>query len=54
MKGHRRDFYLFNELLIQYPFGRQQKITQVVPDNMVVLSDSAIQAEGPMMSPCNR
>ncbi len=46
VKGQRSDFYYFNELLIQYPFGPQQEIHQVVPDNMVVLSKEPIQAVG--------
>jgi Uma2 family endonuclease len=46
VKAERSDFYLFNELLVQYPQGRAQKIHQVVPDNMVVVSDQAIRAEG--------
>ncbi len=46
LRAFRPDFQLFNELLVQYPFGRDQKIRQVVPDNMVVLWDEPIKAEG--------
>ncbi len=41
---HRPDLHYFNELLIQYPHGRPSKIRQVVPDNLVVLHDGAIEA----------
>jgi ABC-type amino acid transport substrate-binding protein len=39
LKAGRADVHVFNELLIQYPRPRQTKLGQVVPDNMVVLSD---------------
>jgi Uma2 family endonuclease len=39
VKAHRPDFHLFNELLVQYPYRGYAKPRQVVPDNMVVLSD---------------
>jgi hypothetical protein len=42
----RPDFQLFNELLVQYPRKRGKKIGQVVPDNMVVLWDELIKADG--------
>src|SRR5207244_5350792 len=45
VKARRPDVHVFNELLVQYPLPRQRKPGQVVPDNMVVLSDEAIQAE---------
>src|SRR5262249_30056022 len=44
--AHRPDVQVFNELLVQYPFGLDQKIRQVVPDNMVVLHDEPIKTEG--------
>ena len=44
--ARRRDFHLFNELLVQYPRRSQKKPGQVVPDNMVVLHDGPIKAEG--------
>jgi Uma2 family endonuclease len=42
----RSDVQVFNELLVQYPHGRQEKIRQVVPDNMVVLHPKPLKAEG--------
>jgi len=44
--AQRPDIQYFNELLVQYPYGRGQKIRQVVPDNMVVVHDQPIHAEG--------
>jgi Uma2 family endonuclease len=44
--ARRPEVQLFNELLIQYPYGRQQKIRQVVPDNMVVVHPEPIKAVG--------
>jgi Uma2 family endonuclease len=44
--AQRSDFHLFNELLVQYPLPRKKKLGQVVPDNMVVLHDGPIKAEG--------
>src|SRR5262249_52347929 len=46
LHGQRPDVQYFNELLVQYPHGRQQKIRQVVPDNMVVVHPEPIDAEG--------
>jgi Uma2 family endonuclease len=37
--ARRREVQVFNELLVQYPVPGQVKPGQVVPDNMVVLSD---------------
>lgn len=44
--ARRPDFQVFNELLVQYPKGRQQKPAQVVPDNMVVIWKDPIKAQG--------
>jgi Uma2 family endonuclease len=44
LKARRADVHVFNELLVQYPVAGQRKPGQVVPDNMVVLSDQPIQA----------
>jgi Uma2 family endonuclease len=44
--ARRPDFHLFNELLVQYPVARRKRPGQVVPDNMVVLYDGPIKAEG--------
>jgi hypothetical protein len=37
---------LFNELLLQYPHGRQQRIHRVVPDNVVIVWPELIKANG--------
>jgi Uma2 family endonuclease len=37
---------LFNELLVQYPYGRPEKIRQVVPDNMVVVHPERLRVVG--------
>ena len=39
LKKRRPDVQTFNELLVQYPLARQQNLGQVLPDNMVVLSE---------------
>lgn len=44
--ARRPDFRVFSELLVQYPRPGEKRIGQVVPDNMVVLTDKPIQAEG--------
>jgi Uma2 family endonuclease len=44
--ARRPDIQFFNELLVQYPYGRRQQIRQVVPDNMVVIHPEPIQAGG--------
>jgi Uma2 family endonuclease len=46
VKAQRSDVHVFNELLVQYPVGRHGAIHQVVPDNMIVLYDGVIEAEG--------
>jgi hypothetical protein len=38
--------HVYNELLVQYPYGRPSIIRQVVPDNMVVVHDGDIDADG--------
>jgi Uma2 family endonuclease len=40
------DLHIFNELLVQYPRGKDGKIQQVVPDNMVLRSEQPIEAVG--------
>jgi Uma2 family endonuclease len=37
---------VFNELLVQYPHGRPQRIRQVVPDNMVAIHPEPLRAAG--------
>ncbi len=44
--ARRPEVQVFNELLVQYPFGRQGKPRQVVPDNMIVVWKEPIQANG--------
>jgi Uma2 family endonuclease len=46
LRGRRPDVHVFNELLVQYPRPGRRKLGQVVPDNMVVLSDQPLRAEG--------
>src|SRR5687768_14547974 len=49
VRAQRTDVQGFNELLVQYPLPRprgKRKIGQVVPDNMVVLHNQPIKAEG--------
>jgi Uma2 family endonuclease len=46
VNARRPDFQVFNELLVQYPRKGQIRPGQVVPDNMVVLHDQPIKAEG--------
>jgi Uma2 family endonuclease len=41
----RPDVHVFNELLVQAPRPRGRQLVQVVPDNMVVLSDQPIRAQ---------
>jgi hypothetical protein len=44
--AHRPDVQIFNELLVQYPLARQTEFGRVVPDNMVVVHEQPIRAEG--------
>jgi Uma2 family endonuclease len=44
VKARRSDVHVLNELLLQYPLPDQRKPGQVVPDNMVVLSEAPIRA----------
>src|SRR6516164_7636801 len=46
VRARRPEVQLFNELLVQYPYRGRRKPRQVVPDNMVVLCDTPIKAEG--------
>jgi Uma2 family endonuclease len=46
VRGQRAEVQYFNEMLVQYPHGRQRKIRQVVPDNMVVLHPAPLDAVG--------
>jgi hypothetical protein len=44
LRVFRPDVHLFNELLLQYPFG--DGLGQVVPDNMAVVSEEPIRDTG--------
>jgi Uma2 family endonuclease len=44
--ARRPDVQLFNELLVQYPWGRGKRIRQVVPDNMVVIHPEPLDPVG--------
>jgi Uma2 family endonuclease len=46
VQARRADVQHFNELLVQYPHGRNEEIHQVVPDNMVVVCTEPIDAKG--------
>jgi Uma2 family endonuclease len=46
VKARLGGVHVFNELLVQYRPRGQHKLGQVVPDNMVVLTDQPIRAEG--------
>ncbi len=45
LKSRRPGFQVFNELLVQYAVAGQRKPGQVVPDNMIVLTDQPMQSE---------
>jgi Uma2 family endonuclease len=51
VKARRPEVQVFNELLVQYPRRGQRKPGQVVPDNMVVLSDQPVRAETSFNTP---
>ena len=44
--AQRPEVQVFNELLVQYPYGDEARPRQVVPDNMVVVHDKPIKARG--------
>jgi Uma2 family endonuclease len=45
VETRRSDLHVFNEMLVQYPLPRTDKLGQIVPDNMVVLSTQPIRAD---------
>jgi Uma2 family endonuclease len=45
VRAARAAIHVFNELLVQYPVKRRKRPGQVVPDNMVVVSEEPITAE---------
>jgi hypothetical protein len=44
--ARRPEVQVFNELLVQYPLPRRKRPGQVVPDNMIVVHATPIDAEG--------
>lgn len=46
LHARRSEVQVFNELLVQYPYGDEPRPHQVVPDNMVVVYDKPIKARG--------
>jgi len=46
VKARRPEVHVFNELLVQYPYGEEPRPHQVVPDNMVVVCAQPIKARG--------
>jgi Uma2 family endonuclease len=51
VEARRKDFHLFNELLVQYPRQGKKRPGQVVPDNMVVVSEEPLTAESSFNTP---
>jgi Uma2 family endonuclease len=49
LKARRSDVRVFNELLVQFP--TPDELVQVVPDNMVILSDKRVRAKGSFNAP---
>ena len=46
VKARRPEVQVFNELLVQYPRRGQKKPGQIVSDNLIVLCEQPIKAEG--------
>jgi Uma2 family endonuclease len=46
VKARRPEVQVFNELLVQYPRRGRKKPGQIVPDNLVVVCEQPIKAEG--------
>ena len=46
LRLRRPEVHYFNELLVQYSYGEEGEEGLVVPDNMIVLYDGPIRAEG--------
>jgi len=46
VNAKRPEVQVFNELLVQYPRSGRKKPGQVVPDNMVIIHDKPIKADG--------
>jgi Uma2 family endonuclease len=54
LKVHRPEVQVFNELLVQYPRPGERKPGQVVPDNMVVLSNEPVRARSSFNLPLEK
>ncbi len=46
VRAKRPDVQVFSELLLQYPFGREKRPHQVVPDIMVMRYEKPLKAKG--------
>ena len=46
LSGRRPEVQVFNELLVQYPRPGHKRPGQIVPDNMVVVCEKPIKADG--------
>ncbi len=44
VSAQRPEMQVFNEMLVQYPYGRPKRIRQVVPDNMVAVHKEKLKA----------
>jgi Uma2 family endonuclease len=51
VQARRPEVQVFNELLVQYPRAGERRPGQVVPDNMVVISDQPVRAETSFNTP---
>src|SRR5437660_7929861 len=51
VKARRPEVQVFNELLVQYPVRGRKRPGQIVPDNMVVLHEEPIKADGSYDTP---
>ncbi len=54
LKVYRPEVHVFNELLVQYPRPGERKPGQVVPDNMVMLSNQPIHARSSFNLPLEK
>jgi Uma2 family endonuclease len=52
VKARRPDVHVYNEMLVQYPLGgRKKRPGQVVPDNMIAVSQEPLTAETSFNTP---
>ena len=52
--ARRPEVQIFSELLVQYPYNRESRPHQVVPDNMVVLYEKKSKRGAVSTFPCSR